>query len=69
MKFTTILKATIWILVTEGRVSYARLQREFDIDDGFIEDIRAELIRHKGLAADQDGQFLFWSPDGRVAAQ
>jgi hypothetical protein len=58
MKFTAILKETVWLLMTEGRVSYARLRREFDIDDSFIEDIRAELIQHKGLAADLDGQFL-----------
>ncbi|MFP6742077.1 MAG: adenylate/guanylate cyclase domain-containing protein, partial [Alphaproteobacteria bacterium] len=69
MKFTAILKETVWLLVTEGRVSYARLRREFDIDDSFFEDIRAELIRHKGLAADLDGQFLVWSPGAQVAAQ
>ena len=69
MKFTAILKATVWLLVTEGRVSYARLRREFDIDDSFFEDIRAELIQHKGLAADLDGQFLVWSPGAQVAAQ
>lgn len=52
MRFTGILKEVIWLLVTEGQVSYARLRREFDIDDGFIDDICIELIQHKRLAAD-----------------
>ena len=69
MRFTEILKEVIWLLVTEGRVSYGRLRREFDIDDGFIEDIRIELIQHKGLAADLDGQFLVWSPVGQAVIQ
>ena len=29
MKFTQILKDTIWLLLTEGRVSYRRLKIEF----------------------------------------
>ena len=67
MRFTKILKDVIWLLATEGRVSYRRLRREFDIDDAFIDDIRAELIQQKHLAADVDGRYLVWSPGGGPA--
>ncbi len=62
MKFTQILKDVIWLLLTEGRVSYRRLKIEFDLDDESLEEIRFELIQVKRLAADQQGQFLLWSP-------
>ena len=61
-----ILKETIWLLVTEGRVSYRRLRREFDLDDEALEDVRIELIDVKRLASDKDGQFLLWSPAPRA---
>ena len=66
MTFSEVLKETVWLLVTEGRVSYRRLRREFDLDDQTLEDLRIELIEGKCLAFDEDGQFLHWSPAPRA---
>ena len=44
MKFSEILtQARAW-LQREGRLRYRSLQREFDLDDQALEDLRAELI-------------------------
>ena len=66
MTFSEILKEAIWLLVTERRVSYRRLRREFDLDDEALEDLRIELVEVKQLASDEDGQFLLWSPAQRA---
>ena len=62
MTFSEILKEAIWLLVTEGQISYCRLRRELDLDDETLEDVRIELIEVKCLASDKDGQLLLWSP-------
>jgi len=40
------------------RVSYRVLKRRFDLDDEYLEDLRAELIQAQRLAVDEDGAVL-----------
>jgi len=60
MKFINVLARVTWLLLTDGIVSYRRLQREFDLDSDALEDIRRELIQMKCWAVDRDGEFLVW---------
>ena len=50
--FHEVLESTITLLRSRGRVSYRSLKREFDIDDGFIEDLKDELTQTLRLARD-----------------
>jgi class 3 adenylate cyclase/predicted ATPase len=61
MKLQPILAQTVWLLLTEGRVSYDRLRLEFELDDQAIEAIRKELIQVKKFAVDKNGEFLLWA--------
>jgi hypothetical protein len=54
MKFYNIQLMTVGLLVIEGRISYRRLKREFDLDDAYLEDLRHELIQVRQLAIDHD---------------
>src|SRR5438067_13703610 len=60
MKFSEAAAQTIDWLQREGRVSYRALKREFDLDDEFLEDLKAEIIDAKRLAIDEDGKVLVW---------
>ena len=44
MKFSEVVAQTLAWLQRDGRVSYRALKREFDLDDEFLEDVKAELI-------------------------
>src|SRR5215470_5634594 len=61
MKFSEVAAQTIDWLKRDGRVSYRALKREFDLDDEFIEDLKAEIIDAKRLAIDEDGKVLVWA--------
>ena len=60
MKFYEIVEQALTLLQREGRVSYRALKREFDLDDEYIEDLKAEIIEAKHLAVDEDGKVLVW---------
>jgi hypothetical protein len=60
MKFSEVVAQTLAWLQREGRVSYRALKREFDLDDEFLEDVKAELIEAKRLAVDENGKVLVW---------
>jgi class 3 adenylate cyclase len=61
MTFDDVLAQTIELLQREGRVSYRALKRRFSIDDEYLEDLKAEIIRAKRLATDEDGAVLVWT--------
>src|SRR5258706_10546841 len=61
MKFSEVAAQTLAWLQREGRVSYRALKREFDLDDEFLEDLKAEIIEAKRLAVDEDGKVLVWT--------
>lgn len=60
MTFDEILQQTQALLQYEGRVSYRALKRRFALDDEYIEDLKAELIDAKRIAADEQGKVLVW---------
>jgi class 3 adenylate cyclase len=61
MTFDEILTQVIELLQREGRVSYRALKRRFDLDDEYLEDLKAEIIEAKQLAVDEDGKVLVWT--------
>ena len=44
MKFSEAVAQALAWLQRDGRVSYRALKRELDLDDEFLEDVKAELI-------------------------
>ncbi|MBI3245202.1 MAG: AAA family ATPase [Deltaproteobacteria bacterium] len=48
------------MLEREGRVAYRILKRRFELNDDDLEDLKADLIDAKRLAADEDGKVLVW---------
>jgi class 3 adenylate cyclase/tetratricopeptide (TPR) repeat protein len=61
MTFDEVLDQVRELLQQRGRVTYRALKRRFDLDDEYLEDIKAELIRAEGVAADEDGEVLVWT--------
>src|ERR1700746_1206081 len=61
MTFYEVLAQTVELLQREGRVSYRALKRRFSIDDEYLEDLKAEIIRAKRRATDEDGAVLVWT--------
>src|SRR5262249_50550102 len=61
MTFDEVLDQVRALLQQRGRVTYRSLKRRFDLDDDYLEDLRGELIRAEGVAADEDGDVLVWT--------
>jgi predicted ATPase/class 3 adenylate cyclase len=59
--FDQVLERVIELLRREGRISYRRLKRQFGLDDGFVDDLKAELIDAKHVAADEGERVLVWT--------
>jgi class 3 adenylate cyclase/predicted ATPase len=62
MTFEEIVAQVIDVLQREGRVSYRALQRRFDLDDAYLDDLKVELIEAKQLASDENDRILVWAP-------
>ncbi len=61
MKFSEILtEAKAW-LQREGRLRYRSLQREYDLDDETLADLKDELIEGQRIAIDEEGKVLVWT--------
>src|SRR5262245_37748514 len=61
MTFEEILDQAIALLQRRGRLTYRALKRQFDLDDDYLEDLKAELIQGQRLAVDEDGTVLVWT--------
>ena len=68
MGFYDVLDQVLDLLRRRGRVTYRALQREFQLDDAFLEDLKEELIYGQKLAVDEDGRVLVWVGDTEPAA-
>src|SRR5215831_5108593 len=66
MDFYDVLAQVIALLQRQGRVSYRALQRQFALDEAYIEDLKTELIEAQRLAMDENGRVLVWT--GEAAA-
>ena len=61
MTFEELLDQAIALLQRRGRLTYRALKRQFDLDDDYMEDLKAELIQGQRLAVDEDGEVLIWT--------
>ena len=61
MGFYEILDQVVDLLRRRGRVTYRALKREFQVDEAFLEDLKAELITAQRLAIDEQGEVLVWA--------
>jgi len=59
--FYQVVDWVVELLRHRGRVSYRALQRQFGLDDAYLEDLKAELIVAQRLAVDEHGQVLVWT--------
>jgi len=60
MTFDELLAQVRELLQSKGRVAYRALKRRFDLDDEYLEDLKAELIDAEHVAVDEDGKVLVW---------
>src|SRR5215472_15885163 len=60
MTFEEILDQAIAMLQRRGRLTYGALRRQFQLDDAYLEDLKAELIEGQRLAVDEEGRVLVW---------
>src|SRR5919202_984576 len=67
MDFYAILDQVLDVLRQRQRVTYRALKRQFNLDDDYLEDVKAELIQGQRLAVDEDGAVLVWTGDARTA--
>jgi class 3 adenylate cyclase/tetratricopeptide (TPR) repeat protein len=67
MTFDEILTQVLEQLRRDGRVSYRALKRRFDLDEEYLEDLKAEIIQAKKLAVDEDGAVLVWTVGSATA--
>jgi class 3 adenylate cyclase/predicted ATPase len=61
MTFDEVLEQVRDLLRSKGRVSYRALKRRFALDDEYLEDLKAEIIKAEQLAIDEDGEVLVWT--------
>src|SRR2546421_9230089 len=60
MTFEALLDQAIALLQRRGRLTYRALKRQFNLDDDYLEDLKAELIQGQRLAVDEDSAVLVW---------
>jgi len=64
MKFSEVVTQASALLQRKGRITYRALQREFELDDEALEDLKNELIDAEQVARDEDGKVLVWAGEG-----
>src|SRR5216683_2867373 len=58
--FVAVMDQVIALLRQRGRLTYRTLQRQFQLDDAALEDLKDELIYGQRLAVDEDERVLVW---------
>jgi len=58
--FVAVVDQVIALLRQRGRVAYRTLQRQFQLDDEALEDLKIELIDAQHVACDEQGRILVW---------
>jgi Adenylate and Guanylate cyclase catalytic domain len=61
MTFDEMLAQVLDLLQRQSRVSYRALKRRFDLDDEYLEDLKAEIIQARRLVVDEGGVVLVWA--------
>jgi class 3 adenylate cyclase/tetratricopeptide (TPR) repeat protein len=67
MTFYEVLEQVVALLQHHGLMSYRALKRQFQLDDAYIEDLKAELVEVQRAAVDQDGTMLVWIGEAPAA--
>jgi predicted ATPase/class 3 adenylate cyclase len=67
MTFDEVLEQVRELLQSKGRVAYRALKRRFELDDEYLEDLKAELIDAEHVAHDEDGKVLVWTGSAPVS--
>ena len=67
MDFYEVLDQVLALLRSRGRVTYGALKRQFNLDDAFLDDLKAEIIKGQRLAVDEDGEVLVWNGDATLS--
>ena len=60
MTFEEILQQTVAILQSRGRVSYRALQRQFELDEAYLADLKDELLYAYSQVVEDEGRGLVW---------
>ena len=60
MTFEEILDQAVAMLERRGRLTYGALKRQFQLDEEYLADLKAELIDGQRVAVDEDGKVLVW---------
>jgi class 3 adenylate cyclase/tetratricopeptide (TPR) repeat protein len=68
MTFEAILQQTVDILQSRGRVSYRALQRQFELDDAYLADLKNELLYVYPQVVDDEGRGLVWTSETAEAS-
>ena len=63
MTFEEILDQAIAMLQRRGRLTYGALKRQFQLDDAYLEDLKAELLYAYPQVRDDAGRGLAWTGD------
>ena len=61
MTFEEILDQAMAMLQRRGRMSYRAFQRQFQLDDAYLQDLTDEIVEVLQLAVDQDHTMLVWT--------
>jgi class 3 adenylate cyclase/tetratricopeptide (TPR) repeat protein len=61
MTFEEILDQAMAMLERRGRLTYRALKRQFNLDDDYLADLKAELIEAQRVAIDEGGTVLVWT--------
>ena len=67
MDFYAVLERVLALLQQHKRVTYRALQRQFDLDEAYLEDLKAEIIEARQLAVDEGGRVLVWTEAAGMA--
>src|SRR5881296_1059423 len=66
MSFEDVLDQAMAMLQRRRRLTYRTLQRQFQLDDAALEDLKDELIYGQRLAVDEEGRVLVWTGDAET---
>ena len=69
MTFDEVLEQVRDLLQSKSRVAYRALKRRFDLDEEYLEDLKAELIDAEHVACDEEGKVLVWTDTGSLASR
>ena len=69
MDFYAVLERVLELLQQHKRVTYRALQRQFDLDEAYLEDLTAEIIAARQLAVAEGGRGLVWTGAAGTAPQ